>query len=260
MIKQFNSNIIYNKEIAKDYYELSFKWNKEAGQPSPGQFITIKCSDTSSPLLRRPFALSYFNEKTLESKIIYQKRGESTKLLSSKSENEQLDIIGPLGNSFPLTEAHTPILIAGGIGIGPMLFAYSKFLKEGITPILIIGTRTMEYMPNVDEINNFNTVFCTDDGSLGHKGTVIDYINKNLDVSNCVFYTCGPHPMMASASKKKKKKHIDCWVSMEQTMACGVGACMGCVIEIESVHSNKNIFARVCKDGPIFNSKDVKWN
>ena len=258
-MKQFNSNVISLEKIADDYYCLSFTWNSKE-IPLPGQFLTIRTTHLTTPLLRRPFALSSFNSNEMIGSIIFQKIGEGTTLMCCLKSGDKLDILGPLGNSFQdkifTDKKQKHIVVAGGIGTGPMLFLADHLKKDGKEPLLIIGCRTSSLIP-FDVLNEeISTVICTDDGSYGYKGTVLDYMKSLSDINSKTYiYCCGPEPMLKGCHFFSKEINARCIVSLEQIMACGVGACMGCTCE--TVGEKK--YARVCKDGPVFKSSDVKW-
>ena len=254
---QFSSRITGNREIAENYFELSFSWNSKE-PPKPGQFITVRGNLGTSPLLRRPFAFSDYNSESGIAKIIYQRRGEATSILTNKRQEDSIDIIGPLGNSFPLPpEGHSPVLVAGGIGLGPILF-FSKYLKaSGREALLVFGARNRLLVPQLlsDRAEgSLGVEICTDDGSLGFRGNTADFL-KGKDLENAEFYACGPYPMMKAVHGMAEEQDSDCWVSMEQIMACGVGACVGCAIEAKG----ERPYVRVCTEGPIFNSKELVW-
>jgi dihydroorotate dehydrogenase electron transfer subunit len=260
-LKQFISKVIRLEMIAEDYFLMSFKWNLES-VPKAGQFLTIRTTNLSSPLLRRPFALSSFNEIKKEASIIFQKIGNGTNLLSNLKIGDELDILGPLGNSFSQYEITSQpniknhIVIAGGIGTGPMLYLADYLNKSQLDPLLIIGCRTSSLIPYSVLDKNIRTVICTDDGSEGFQGNVVQYIKscRELD-QNTAIYCCGPKPMLQGCHSYSLETGNICYVSLEEMMACGVGACMGCTCETEGDKK----YARVCKDGPVFNSREVKW-
>lgn len=249
-MKQFISKVISNKNIAEDYYEMEFQWDVEA--PLPGQFFTIRVSGQTAPLLRRPFAFSGFKEN--RGAMIYQIRGEGTRILQEKEPGDSLDIAGPFGNAF--SEAEKNIIIAGGIGVGPMLF-WAQRLKEKKNPVkLIFGCRNSALVPRCESFNQVEPVICTDDGSEGFKGNVTEYLTTlpAEEIKQSRLYSCGPHPMLKACHTFALEKKLDCFVSMEEIMACGVGACNGCIVE------TTNGYVRVCKEGAIFNSKDIIWH
>ncbi len=251
---QGEAPIIENREIARDYFELIFKTALfGTDEVLPGQFLTIRINELSTPLLRRPFAFSSWSGDT--ARIIYQRRGPGTEALSGKHPGEKIDIIAPLGNSWPNPgEGETAVLVAGGIGMGPVLFQATRYKTAGIPFTLIVGARSAAYLPSSGELETLGAVIATDDGSRGIHGTVTNAL-ETLNISNPHFYACGPHPMMKAVHNWAVAHDNPCSVSMEQTMACGVGACMGCVIQL----TGDDRYARVCADGPIFDSREILW-
>ena len=256
-MKNFQSRINRQTKVADGYRALEFSWPSDCEAPLPGQFLTIRVQDSAIPLLRRPFALSAFNGKSAS--IIYQIRGKGTKILSDLTEGSSLDVLGPLGNRFPLPgEEETPILIAGGIGLGPILYLAKELDRAGQSPLLVFGCRNSTLIPKLPSLQNGRIQFCTDDGSEGYHGTSVGYM-RTLNKDNLVnprLYACGPHPMLKACHDLALSMDIPCDVSMEEMMACGVGACMGCAAELDDPVLK---YARVCKDGPVFQSRDIKW-
>jgi dihydroorotate dehydrogenase electron transfer subunit len=255
-MKQFQSTVIKNYQIAEGYYEMSFGWPFEAGDPLPGQFCTIRVSESTTPLLRRPFAFSGYGDNIAS--IIYQKRGPATEILASRVRGEEIDVIGPLGNTFSSdlqTQKH--ILVAGGIGLGPMAFWARELRRLKAEVRFIFGCRSAEFVPDLQKLAVDNADICTNDGSTGYKGTTLDFLKKlggELEGMS-VMYCCGPTPMLKGCSSFAEERGIPCFVSLEQIMACGVGACMGCVVKVKKEPG----YARVCKEGPIFDSRQILW-
>jgi dihydroorotate dehydrogenase electron transfer subunit len=249
---QEEAALISNRQIASDYFELRFRVSKEI-RPEPGQFLTLRVAEGPVPLLRRPFAFSSFDGS--EAGIIYQRRGSGTELLAGKREGDTVDIIAPLGNSWPVPETNeTAVLAAGGIGIGPLIFL-ARRLKSSSRPfMLIIGARSSCYLPDSSVVSDLDPLFATDDGSTGVHGTVVDAFPHTLS-GPLRFYACGPERMMQAVHYKALGLEAPCHVSMEQTIACGVGACMGCVIRLKG----EERYARVCADGPVFDSRELAW-
>jgi len=177
--------------------------------------------------------------------------------LASARRGEELDVIGPLGTPFAVdTDRSKHIIVAGGIGLGPMLFLSSYLTSRNISSRFVFGCRNEGFIPSIKRFTAANPLICTDDGSAGFRGTAADYINANIlpDINtDTTIYACGPLPMLKSVSKIAKDRNANCLVSLEAVMACGVGACMGCVVP------TVNGYSRVCKEGPIFNGKDVLW-
>jgi dihydroorotate dehydrogenase electron transfer subunit len=224
----------------------------------PGQFCTIRVSKTTSPLLRRPFAFSGFDRAGRRVSIVYKKCGPATEIMAGKRQADTLDIIGPLGNSFDKqTFNKTNLLIAGGAGFGPLFFL-KQFISELNLPVLmVLGGKKAEQLPGNLVHDLETTIPCTEDGSQGFRGTTVDYLNSlskdRLDGAS--LFCCGPTPMLKACHHFAVTHGLPCFVSMEQYMACGVGACMGCVVK---VHGERG-FARVCTEGPIFNSGMIAW-
>lgn len=254
-MKQFLATVISNRKIAEGYYELLFGWPFDAGNPRAGQFCTIKVSESTTPLLRRPFAFSNFNDSIAS--IIYQKRGPATEILASKERGEEIDVIGPLGNSFtPDVQARSHILVAGGIGLGPLAFQAQELRKLGLKVVFVFGCRSAEFVPDTARMKIGAVEICTDDGTAGFRGTAIDYL-KSLGSPDrgTVLYGCGPTPMLKACHAFSEEHKIECFASVEQIMACGVGACMGCAVKLK----NEPGYARVCKEGPVFDANEIVW-
>ena len=257
MIHTF-SEIYSNRIIAEDFYFLEFSWNDSKSIPVPGQFVTIRTSETTVPLLRRPFAFSGFNLKSSLASILYQKRGQGTEQMASKEIGDTLDIIAPFGNGFliePSIEKY--ILIAGGTGLGPILYGAHMLNDLGKEVLLITGAQHKTFIPQKELFHPLSPIICTDDGSYGKKGTTIDFLLSlsEKQYTNAAIFACGPLPMLKKCHEFSKQHNLPCKVSFEQVMACGVGACMGCVIK--TVHESP--YSRVCKEGPVFNSEDIVW-
>ncbi|MBN2618925.1 MAG: dihydroorotate dehydrogenase electron transfer subunit [Spirochaetales bacterium] len=248
---QKQCKVISNKLIAKDYYELVFNW-ESSFNPKPGQFLTLR--PQGLPLLRRPFAFSSFKDN--RAAIIYKTVGKATKGFSSLTEKDSISILGPLGSGFDLPKKR-PVLIAGGIGLGPMLFTAIDFAERGLSPILVIGARDKSFIPKLELGKGVEVVIATDDGSLGFKGNVTQCLKTEYNniLNNCEILCCGPHIMLKACHELALEYDIECQVSMEEMMACAVGACYGCVVE--TTHQEK--YKRVCKDGPVFNSREIVW-
>ncbi len=254
-MKQFRSKVLKNDVLQNDFFQLWFHWDSKTEPPLPGHFLTIRISEESVPLLRRPFALSSFDSKSNTASIIYQRRGTATTMMTAKRPGDTIDIIAPLGKPFPQRScASKYVLVGGGIGLGPMLFL-SSVLEKTETPVeLVLGYRTSSLVPQTEDFCTTVPKICTDDGTLGFKGTSIDYLATHLSVdSSTVFYGCGPHPMLRALDTFAAAKSCSCFVSVEQVMACGVGACMGCVVK------TVDGYKRACKEGPVFNSRDIVW-
>ncbi|MCR4807861.1 MAG: dihydroorotate dehydrogenase electron transfer subunit [Lachnospiraceae bacterium] len=245
-----SAKVISQEMIAGDIYSMWIRTGI-ASEAVPGQFISLYTKNPAR-LLPRPISICEIREDAL--RIVYRIAGEGTKEFSSYKEGDDIDILGPLGNGFPLCDKDA-ILIGGGIGIPPML-ELAKRLK-GIKTI-VVGYRDKDTFLDKELEKYGKLVIATDDGSVGTKGNVIDAIRENK-VTGSVIYACGPTPMLRGVKAYAEETGIEAYISMEERMACGVGACLGCVCKTVGVddHSRVNN-ARICKDGPVFNARDVE--
>lgn len=218
--------------------------------------MQIKVSGSSTPLLRRPFSIHRINKDGFS--IIYHIVGKGTEILSRTQKGAELDVIGPLGNGFTIDRTKTAILIAGGCGSAPLYCLEEELKKKKIGSHFFMGATTKDLLLCGSDFAKLGTklYISTDDGSCGEKCTVSalysSYIDT-LDPKKCLIYTCGPKPMMKAVSEIAEKHNIPCQVSLEEYMACGIGACLGCVVE--TINGNR----RVCKDGPVFDPKEIIW-
>lgn len=257
-VKCLRAPIVSNTPIARDTYELTFGWDPEADRPRPGQFLSLLISRTTVPLLRRPFAFAGFVEDEGIASVIFLLRGGGTAILANMTPGNELDIMGPLGNGFvEPRRAGQCILVAGGTGLGPVLY-WARYLSEqGRQVLLVYGARGREQVPDHRVFAGLHAAICTDDGSTGFHGTTVEYLHSHVKEMSreAVLYCCGPTAMLRCCHELAVEREIPCHVSMEQTMACGVGACMGCAIKMK----NGRAYARVCRDGPVFDSRDIAW-
>lgn len=257
-MRNFTSTLLTQRDLAQGYKEMTFSWPADAEAPLPGQFLTLKITDNPAPLLRRPFALSGFDRQGGCASIIYQIRGPATRAAAQLETGASLEVLSPLGNSFPLPrEDETPLLAAGGIGLGPILYLAAHLDALGFAPRLVFGCRSRALLPALGELTNGSIHYCTDDGSAGFPGSAVDFL-RTLDgeaLPSPRLYACGPWGMLKGCHDFAREREMPCFAAMEQMMACGVGACMGCVIETVG----EKPYARVCKEGPVFDARIIKW-
>jgi dihydroorotate dehydrogenase electron transfer subunit len=258
-MKQFIASIISHAPVSDCFFDLTFAWDSHAGIPLPGQFCTLRISPFSAPLLRRPFAFSAYDNELGSVSIIYKRRGPATELLAAKKPGDTIDIIGPLGTPFGSGSGATgPVLcVAGGTGFGPMLFLSTELAKQCRTPIVVLGCRTKSQLPALKTLLSLDPVITTDDGSEGTKGTPLDFLKTFSKQKAGALCACGPMPLMKGCHDWATTNEIPCFVSLEQTMACGVGACMGCAVKVKA--GSGSGYARVCTEGPVFDSTRIIW-
>lgn len=269
---QTNSRIISKKQISERHFLLTFNDEKIADKSFPGQFVMIKI-DNGKTFLRRPFSICSVNRKTFD--IIFKVVGVGTKILSEKKVDDVVSIIGPLGNGFPLSPIAYPlfpIIVAGGTGVASLLFLanhLSTYQPVIQSIVVFIGAKTKKDVLFKSEFKKLGckVIVSTEDGSYGSKGLVSDIFTDHLTIqpSNHLItvYACGPKPMLKKIAETCNKKKIKCYVSLEEQMACGVGACMGCIVKVKGERlkvKNKGFeYKRVCKDGPVFVSEEIVW-
>lgn len=256
MIYQEDCAVLENINITQDYFKITFSSKNITKKAIPGQFVQIKVTEGLAPLLRRPFSFHKIKKDSFE--VLYHVVGAGSKILSQKKKGEVLNIIGPLGNGFRIQKGKTAVLLAGGCGTAP-LFALEEALKKAkIESHFFQGASTEGLLLCQADFAKVGTklYISTDDGSAGGKGTVSALFSSYLDSfdrKKIVIYTCGPNAMIRSVAEIAHEKDIPCQVSLEEHMACGIGACLGCAVG--TVNGNR----RVCKDGPVFDSKEIIW-
>ncbi|WHY02318.1 dihydroorotate dehydrogenase electron transfer subunit [Neobacillus sp. DY30] len=255
MIKKELCKIISQKEIAKDIFELTVEANFVNEIHAPGQFVHIRVAKGLDPLLRRPISISSFDKKNSQFTMIYRKEGKGTTLLAENGPGMLLDILGPLGNGFPVNEVNTgqtALLVGGGIGVPPLYELSKQLTARGVKVIHVLGFQTESAVFYEDEFLEYgDTYITTVDGSYGKKGFVTDII-KDLQF-DCL-YTCGPTPMLKAIENGYSNKKV--FLSLEERMGCGVGACFACVCKTSNEHEDVS-YKKVCSDGPVFRAGEV---
>jgi dihydroorotate dehydrogenase electron transfer subunit len=276
---QLKAKIVSNKRIRGVFWHCVLNSAGIAKKARPGQFLTIRL-DSSELLLRRPFGIHKAKGSKLE--ILYEVLGKGTELLSRKKPGQLLDVLGPLGNGFDCKtprhpawpagrqDAKTPILVAGGMGVAPLMFLAEKLaeirnpksLPSGqageIPNMVLIGAKNKNGILCEKEFQDagFDVKIATDDGSRGFRGYVSELLEQQLSAFHSQFstiYACGPNPMIKEVCRVSKKYSLPVQASLEEHMACGIGVCFGCAV------STKEGYKRVCKEGPVFRADDLIW-
>ena len=246
------AQIVASDKLAENIYSLLLA-TTASQYAVPGQFINIYCND-GSKLLPRQISICEIDKAQGTLRVVYRVVGKGTEEFSKLQAGDTVEILGPLGNGFPLEEGKA-IVVGGGIGVPPML-ELAKELTGDVTAVL--GYRTDDLFLADDFIDAAaEVIFATDDGSVGVHGTVVDAMKEN-DLKADVIYACGPKPMLKGVAEYADSIGAKCYVSMEERMACGVGACLGCVCQSKEVDNHSHVNnKRVCKDGPVFLSTEV---
>lgn len=244
--------IIRQEEIANGIFSMWLKTEQIAGKAKPGQFISLYCHD-GSRMLPRPISICEIDKRDNALRIVYRVAGKGTEEFSVMSTGDILEIVGPLGNGFPLKEKKA-FLIGGGIGIPPMVELAKQLNCE---KQMVLGYRDSLFLQ--EEFKGLGSMYvATEDGSYGTEGNVLDAIRENgLDAE--IIYACGPTPMLKAIKEYAMKNNIECWLSLEEKMACGIGACLGCVCKSKEKDSHTNVNnKRICKEGPVFRAEEVE--
>lgn len=257
MIRKEFCTVVSQKQIAHSIFELTLKGELVMQMNEPGQFVHIKVSDGMDPLLRRPISIAKIDKDEQEFTMIYRAEGNGTKILASKIAGEKIDILGPLGHGFPVDETgtdETALLVGGGIGVPPLYELSRQLVKKGVRVIHVLGFQTKSAVFYEKEFSQLGeTYIATADGSYGEKGFVTDVImNKGLNFNT--LYSCGPTPMLKALETNFKDKKV--YLSLEERMGCGIGACFACVCHTADDESG-HTYKKVCSDGPVFRAGEV---
>lgn len=254
--KKKETCLVMNQEkIAEGIYSLWIQTEMIADEAKPGQFVSVYSADKSR-MLPRPISICEIDKEKRALRLVYRVAGKGTEEFSHLKEGDSVDVMGPLGNGFPLERAkdRRVFLMGGGIGVPPMVETAKELEAE---KIIIAGYRD-ELFLNKELEENGNLYIATEDGSCGTKGNVLNAIAANRLKADVIF-ACGPTPMLRAIKAYALENGIECWISMEEKMACGIGACLACVCKSKEVDAHSHVNnKRICKDGPVFLCTEVE--
>jgi len=244
--------ILSQEQIGEDIYSLWIQTKEIAKEAVPGQFISVYCRDASR-MLPRPISICELDKEQGRLRMVYRVAGAGTAEFAGYKAGEELKVMGPLGNGFPL-KAKKALLIGGGIGVPPMLELAKQLPGE---KTLVMGYRSETYLE--PELAAAAPLFiATEDGSKGTSGNVLDAIRAN-GLTAEVLYACGPTPMLRALKAYAEERGMEAWISLEERMACGIGACLACVCRSKDVDEHTHVKnKRICKEGPVFNAQEVE--
>lgn len=220
----------------------------------PGQFVEVRVDGSPSTFLRRPISINYVDRAQNQLWLLVATVGEGTRTLATLLPGTVLNCVLPLGNGFtPVVSGQKVLLVGGGVGVAPLLYMGAQMHEQGFEPTFLLGARTQEDLLMLDEFKKYGRVFLTtEDGSVGEKGFVTNHSILQQEQFDRIS-TCGPTPMMKAVARLAREKGVDCEVSLENLMACGLGACLCCVEKT----TEGNLC--VCKEGPVFNINRLLW-
>jgi dihydroorotate dehydrogenase electron transfer subunit len=263
-LAQLSCTVLSREKLSDDVFKLTLSSSHISGKARPGNFVHLKINSDSggSPLLRRPFSIHSVDRAGKRFEILLKVVGKGSAILSGKSPGEKLDLLGPIGNSFSHpSRGKKVILVAGGMGIAPLWFLLDRLAKrlssENMT--VFLGAKSKNELLYVERLESTRAkaILSTDDGSAGRKGLITEAFfreikRKGLDPRKLAVYSCGPHKMLKRMSQIAKNLDLSCQISLETHMACGVGACWGCVVK-----GKDQEYKRVCVDGPVFDAREI---
>lgn len=243
------------EQLSDRHWLMRLRSSSVLPEMHPGQFVQVHIDDSPSTYLRRPISVNMVDYERNEILLLVAAIGEGTRHLVRKKPGEKVNCLLPLGNSFtmPRSTNERVLLVGGGVGIAPMLFLGKRLVEMGVRPSFLLGARTANELLEKDMFNELGDLYLTtEDGSEGEKGYVTNHsILKEKQFDRIA--TCGPKPMMMSVARYAKQNDIECEVSLENDMACGLGACLCCVEDTTDGH------ICVCTEGPVLNIKKLLW-
>lgn len=247
--------VIKQEQLTDSIFSLTLSAPKICELANAGQFVHISCGEAR--LLRRPISICDTTEDTL--RVVFTVKGEGTAWLSERKKDDELDVLGPAGHGFDLSVlGDKPVFIGGGIGVPPMLKSMKAAKAQGAQPTAILGFRSKDAVILEDEFRSVGTVYtATDDGSYGIHGFVSAVLEEHIGEFTSVC-CCGPKGMLKALASIAENAGIPCQVSMEERMGCGIGACLVCACSLKG-ENGETRYGHVCKDGPVFDSKEVEW-
>lgn len=252
--KKVKATVVSQNEIAEQIYDMWLETDL-AKEAHPGQFVAVYPKNAAT-LLPRPISICEADKQRNRLRLVYRVAGSGTKEFSGYQAGDSIFILGILGNGFPLDKAKgkTVFLMGGGIGIPPMLQLAKELDAE---KQIVVGYRNRELFLSEDLKQYGNVYTATEDGSAGSKGNVMDAIRENRLQADMIM-ACGPMPMLRAIKKYAEENGIEAYISLEERMACGVGACLGCVCKTKEVDHHSHVHnARICTDGPVFEAREV---
>ena len=252
---KMTGKVTSQQALTEDIFSMWIQADEIAAAAVPGQFISVYTKDASK-VLPRPISLCQVDKEQGRLRIVYRVAGAGTREFSAYKAGDDMEIMGPLGNGFPLERAagKRAFLIGGGIGIPPML----ELAKElDCEKMAVLGYRDVLFLDK--EMAQYAKVYvATEDGSAGTRGNVLDAI-KEQGLEADVIFACGPTPMLRALKAYAEENGIECWLSLEEKMACGIGACLACVCQSKDVDEHSHVHnKRICKDGPVFLAQEVE--
>ena len=247
--------VVENRRLNPEYVVLTLQLDRDLPEMHPGQFAEVRVDNAPDTFLRRPISIHDVDKEKRQLKLLVQEVGEGTRAMGRLQKGDGLNLVYPLGNSFSDPVSENVLLVGGGCGVAPLLFLGRRLKEKGITPRFLLGARNDDGLLALGEYEKVGEVnVTTEDGSAGTKGFVVHHpLMRTGSPGYGHIYTCGPDAMMRVVAKYARNHNIKCEVSLENRMACGIGACLCCVTDTVEGHKC------TCTDGPVFDSTYLKW-
>lgn len=258
---QESGRILLHEAVAEGIHLLRVEVPRIASSIRPAQFVNVRVTPAQDPFLRRPFSALRRDRAGGWIDLLYEVVGPGTSAMSRLRPGDGLEALGPLGQAYA-PEAGRVVLVAGGVGIVPLAFwAEEAPLRRG-DAVLLFGAARQGRLPDLRRLvpPDLAVEVATDDGSVGHRGFVTDLMERHLAPGGCQVFCCGPTPMMKAAAGIAARFGVPCRVSLENHMACGFGACVGCVVEHPAEADPYRRYRRVCVEGPVFDASQIAWS
>ncbi|MCL1817208.1 MAG: dihydroorotate dehydrogenase electron transfer subunit [Clostridiales bacterium] len=253
------AQVLTNERIGLRYYALTVSAPQISVAARPGQFLMIAPRSGMEPFLKRPLGINVIDMARGQIRVVYRVVGYGTRLLSERCAGEFLQVVGPLGNGWQLTQGRHVLLVGGGAGIAPLLPLAVELARSGADCEAMLGASSVQEVPCVEEFATLARLsVATLDGSRGALGQVSSWLPAQ-PIAYDMIYCCGPHPLMRKVALWAKRHDLPCQVSLEEHMGCGFGVCMGCVCAVTAPDKDEVIYKRVCCEGPVFDSREVRW-
>jgi dihydroorotate dehydrogenase electron transfer subunit len=263
-VYQLPTQVLHREKLQEKVFKLTLSSSLICNNAKPGNFVHIRVSQSDSPLLRRAFSIHKLDRSKNGFEILFRVIGSGTEVLSKIPPGESLDVLGPIGNSFTLPKKQQEVmLVAGGMGIAPLWFLLHLLIRRVDKGKLtfFLGCKNKDELLYAEDLKSMgiNLVIATDDGSMGRKGLITEVFLKEMKKrggghKRPAVYSCGPQMMLRRMSDIAEKFEVSCQISLETHMACGMGACWGCVVKLKD-----GAYKRVCVDGPVFDAREVDW-
>jgi len=263
------AEVLSNRAVAHDLFSLWLALPADWGPPRPGQFVSLTpepgCrddlpGDAGATLLRRPFGISAFIAEGHRARVelLYAAPGKVTQRMTALAPGDAIDLLGPLGTDFPLTGPGAAVLVAGGRGIGPLLFLARSLEGRGSCHLLY-GTRSAAEMMALPDLPGVRVSLATDDGSRGERASAVELLAR-LETPAAFVCACGPHGMLAGVAAVARARGWPCWVAVEEIFGCGLGLCGSCAIPATGAADDYGRFLWACREGPVMPAERIAWD